>query len=159
MSINEDHPIRIQRSFDVPVDRLFRAWSDPMDLAGWIWGRLGSSVEAEVDFRVGGSIRVTTTRPGGERWSFSGRYTDIQANLLIEHTLFWEAPMGYGPVPEQIWVMFLQRGTGSEIDFAHAGVPDEKSAEGHLRGWRDAFDTLDVVLRNSRSSHDPSPQA
>ena len=34
--------LRMERTFDAPVDRVFRAWSDPGELAQWAWGPTGS---------------------------------------------------------------------------------------------------------------------
>lgn len=143
------HPVHIHHRFEVPVDRLFRAWRDPYELANWAWGSLGHSATADVDFRVGGAFRVTTKRPDGETWSISGLYTDIQPNHRIAHTLVWHAPMGYDPVPEHVEVVFHEDGTGSSIDFTHAGVPDGESAATHAQGWRNTFETLGAYLMHA----------
>jgi uncharacterized protein YndB with AHSA1/START domain len=149
-SAHTSHAIRIRHRFDVPVERLFRAWCDPVDLAHWAWGSLGRSAQAEVDFRVGGELRVETQRPDGETWSFSGRYTDIHPNRRIAHTLAWQAPMGYDPVPEHVEVEFHADGSdGSAVEFVHTGVPDEQSADAHARGWRNTLETLAAYLNRA----------
>lgn len=83
--------VRVQHRFDVPVERLFRAWSNPADLPRWAWASLARETRAEVDFRVGGSFRIETKRPNGETWSFSGTYTEIEPSHRIAHTLVWNA--------------------------------------------------------------------
>lgn len=145
--MNRDHTIRIRHRFDAPVGRLFRAWSDPEQLARWAWGSLRRSARAEADFRVGGSLRVETARPDGKRWSFSGTYTEILQNSRIVHTLVWDAPMGYPPAPEELKAEFAAHGRGSMIELIHTGVPDAKSAEAHRSGWLDVLETLAAHLQ------------
>lgn len=141
-----DFAIRIRHRFDAPVGRLFRAWSDPAQLALWMWGSLGRSARAELDFRVGGALRVETARPDGKTWSLSGTYTDIRQNERIVHTLSWDAPMGYPAANEELRAEFAAHGRGSTIELLHSGVPDAKSAEGHRRGWLDVLETLAAHL-------------
>jgi RimJ/RimL family protein N-acetyltransferase len=141
------HTVHIQHRFHLSVGTIFRAWSEPDLLARWAWGSLGRSVRAEVDFRVGGSYKVETERPDGARWSFSGVYAEIEADRLIAHTLAWDAPVGYPPVPEAAVVRFAEDGSGCLIDFEHTGVPDAESAEGHRKGWLNTFETLEQALR------------
>jgi uncharacterized protein YndB with AHSA1/START domain len=142
--------IRIEHHFDVPVERLFRAWCDPGELAAWAWGSLGDGTSADVDFRIGGSFRVATRRPDGDTWSFTGSYTDIQPDRRISHTLAWQAPMGYDAADEHVEVDFRSDGAaGSVIEFVHSGVPDSLSADGHSRGWANVLETLDEYLKKA----------
>lgn len=151
----DTHPVRLSHRFDVPVDRLFRAWSDATELAAWAWGSIGQEVSAEVDLVVGGRLRVANRRSDGTTWSFSGVYTDVQPGRRIAHTLAWSAPMGYDPVPERVEVDFRADGAGSVIDFVHHGVPDAASAAAHARGWTDAFKALEAHVARSHRGHRP----
>src|SRR6266511_1629046 len=117
--MNLDHPIRITHQFDAPVECVFRAWADPELFGKWSWGCLGKNVRAEGDFRVGGSFRVQTESKTGELWSFTGTYLEIEPNRRIVHTLEWQAPVGYGPVPERVEVTFKQAETGTMVEFVH----------------------------------------
>ena len=90
--MSREHEIRVRRRFRAPLRRVFAAWSDPEQLARWAWGSVGRSTRAEIDFRVGGSLRVETRRPDGARWSFTGTYTEIVPGSRIVHTLEWQAP-------------------------------------------------------------------
>jgi uncharacterized protein YndB with AHSA1/START domain len=134
--------IHLRHRFDQPVGTVFRAWSEPEMLAAWGWGSLGHAVRAEVDFRAGGSFRVTTDRPDGAVWSFGGNYLAIDPGRRIVHTLEWQAPMGYESAGEKVEVRFTADGPGTIVEFTHTGVPDEASAQTHRRGWLDTFETL-----------------
>lgn len=145
-SVNTDHVVHMEHHFDATASRLFDAWSNPAQLAEWGWGSLGRSPRAEVNFRVGGEFRVETTRPDGAVWSFSGTYIAIEPGARIAHTLVWDAPVGYGNVPEQLEALFIPDATGSTLELIHSGVPDQRSAEGHREGWQNMLETLALFL-------------
>jgi uncharacterized protein YndB with AHSA1/START domain len=145
--------LRIKREFDAPLDRVFRAWSEPDDLARWAWGSIGQEVVAEVDFRVGGSFAISTAQPEGERWSFSGEYTEIAPGERIAHTLHWDAPMGYTSTAERVTVEFSPMGGRTLVVFRHAGVPGAAARKGHEKGWANTFDTLAALLELEPRAH------
>jgi len=51
------------RVFDAPVDRVWRAWSEPEDIRQW-WGPVGFTVPvADLDFREGGRSLICMSAP------------------------------------------------------------------------------------------------
>jgi len=55
--------VEVTREFDAPIERVWRAWTDPDDLRAW-WGPTGFSCpRASADVRVGGSMAVTMRAP------------------------------------------------------------------------------------------------
>lgn len=140
-------PLRLVRDFDAPPDRVFAAWSRFEHLARWAWGSLGRDVEGEVDCRVGGRYRLTTTRPSGERWTFSGEFLEVVPVRKLAYTVRWEPVLEYGDVRETVTVEFAGRGERTEVTFSHEGVPSGEGRRGHEQGWLDTFEALDEVLR------------
>jgi uncharacterized protein YndB with AHSA1/START domain len=58
--------LRIQRTFDAPVERVFDAWTSEEVLRRWLRGMPGwETPTAEVDLRVGGRIRIVMRDPAG----------------------------------------------------------------------------------------------
>jgi len=55
-----DDTLKITRIFDAPRDMVFGAWSDPESIQAWAGCADAESLEADVDFRVGGGYRLTT---------------------------------------------------------------------------------------------------
>ncbi len=133
--------------FDAPVERVFRAWSDPRDLERWAWGSLGHEVRAEVDLRVGGSFRIETTQPGKDTSSFSGIYEEVVPGRRLVYTLHWDVPMGYDAPDERVTVDFADRGAQTDVTFLHEGVPEQIARDTHETGWADTFGALDRHLR------------
>ncbi|GAA1055763.1 activator of HSP90 ATPase [Agromyces luteolus] len=55
--------VHVVREFDAPVERVWRAWTEPEDLRAW-WGPQGfTGTRAEADVRAGGRILVTMRAP------------------------------------------------------------------------------------------------
>ncbi len=139
--------LRMERTFDAPVDRVFHAWSDPGELACWAWGSMGHAVTADVDLRVGGTYRITTTQPGQATLAFEGTYEDVVPGRRLVYSLHWDAPMGYDAPDERVTVEFVGRGEQTDVTFVHEGVPDGIAHDTHVKGWADTFDTLAQLLR------------
>ena len=77
----------IERTFDIPVDRVFRAWSDPDAKARWFTGSsdtLGDTYE--LDFRVGGHETNRGGPPGGPIYTYDSVFRDIVPDQRIVYT-------------------------------------------------------------------------
>jgi uncharacterized protein YndB with AHSA1/START domain len=59
--------VRFTRTYDAPRELVWRAWTEPDQLARW-WGTTGWSVEVDsivADARVGGAFRIKVVRDDG----------------------------------------------------------------------------------------------
>jgi uncharacterized protein YndB with AHSA1/START domain len=77
----------IERTYDAPVARVFRAWADPERKARWFAG----SVDAlrtgyELDFRVGGREVNRGGPPGGPTYTYTAEFRDIVVDERIVST-------------------------------------------------------------------------
>ncbi len=77
----------IQRVYDVPVDRVFEAWSEPALKARWFAGS-AEALDAgyELDFRVGGREVNRGGPPGGLVYTYDARFSDIVPGRRIVYT-------------------------------------------------------------------------
>ena len=68
----------LRRTYDAPVERLWRAWTDPKELGLWYVAGDDHIVHfCEADVRVGGSYRIGFGPPGKTPYVETGRYTEI----------------------------------------------------------------------------------
>jgi uncharacterized protein YndB with AHSA1/START domain len=70
----------IERTYEVPVAQLFRAWADPELKARWFAGSadaLGAGYE--LDFRVGGREVNRAGPPGGPVYRYESEFRDIRS--------------------------------------------------------------------------------
>lgn len=77
----------IERTYDVPVAKTFRAWADPLFKARWFAGSaeaLGSGYE--LDFRVGGREVNRGGAPGGPVYTYESEFRDIIPEERIVYT-------------------------------------------------------------------------
>ncbi len=66
------------RSFDVPREHVFDAWTKPELIQRWLGiFRQWTMPICEVDLRVGGSYRFVWRRPDGKEMAMSGVYREI----------------------------------------------------------------------------------
>lgn len=146
----------IDRTFPVPPERLFRAFTDPEDLRAWVWGADAPGVTAEVDLRVGGLVRVTMRMPdaeGGEQvMGFRGVYAEVDAPRRLVHTVHWDSSVGYNepgmnPVDEVLVTAIEPHENGARLRYTHLGIPDDgQSAPEHERSVRVTLDVLERHL-------------
>jgi uncharacterized protein YndB with AHSA1/START domain len=69
-----------------PRARVFRAWTDPAQLAKW-WGADGcSAVDVELDARPGGIVRVRARGPGGVESTLAGVFLSIVEPVRLSFT-------------------------------------------------------------------------
>jgi uncharacterized protein YndB with AHSA1/START domain len=79
----------IRRIIDAPIERVWRAWTEPELLRRW-WGpQYYTSPSCELDLRVGGRLLLCMRAPaeqGGQDSYTTGRFTRIVPKELLEFT-------------------------------------------------------------------------
>jgi uncharacterized protein YndB with AHSA1/START domain len=79
----------LTRTFDAPVESVWKAWSDSEHVKRW-WGPTGFSAPvAKMDFREGGSSLVCMRSPQGHDMYNTWTYKKIVPMSLIEFVLDW----------------------------------------------------------------------
>lgn len=84
----DDRELVVSRVFDVPPDRLWRAWTDPAQLTRW-WGPEGfSTTTHEIDLRPGGVWRFTMHGPDGRDYPNRVEFDEVleARRLRYRHT-------------------------------------------------------------------------
>jgi uncharacterized protein YndB with AHSA1/START domain len=76
----------IERTYDVPPARVWRAWADPEQKLQWFGPRVLDKPEHELEFRVGGIERMTVQVPDGPLFTFAARYQDIAEGERFVYT-------------------------------------------------------------------------
>ena len=77
----------IERTYDIPIGEVFRAWADPVLKARWFAGSadaLGAGYE--LDFRVGGREVNRGGPPGGAVYAYESEFRDIVTEQRIVYT-------------------------------------------------------------------------
>ncbi len=77
----------VERSYEAPVNAVFRAWADPDRKARWFAGSadaLGNGYG--LDFRVGGTEVNRGGPPGGPVYTYQAEFRDIVVDQRIVYT-------------------------------------------------------------------------
>ena len=93
LSTPTDRTIRVERLFDAPRDRVWRAFTDPSLLAQW-WGRGNRLVVERFELERGGHWRFVEHGPDGVH-GFEGRFREVTPPTRIVQTFEWDGMPGY----------------------------------------------------------------
>ena len=162
MTTTTEKDIIITRSFEAPVERLWRAWTDPDYFARW-WGpKAFTAPHVKIDFRAGGRYLYCMRGPGPDGvtkdfWS-TGVYKEIEPLKRIVSTDSFADKDGkvvpasyYGmpgdwPLEMTVEVTFEEYGGETMMTLRHSGIPREMMGECQS-GWSESLDKLEEVLK------------
>jgi len=133
--------LNLARSYPVAPEKVWRAWTDPQALKKW-WGPgPGEPVSlAELDVRVGGRFRIVFGGADGKLHECAGVYKEVVPNQKLVFTWSWPRT-----TPERVslvTMMLRPTADGTELDFRHEQLFDEKVRDDHKRGWTSLLDKL-----------------
>ena len=144
-AVTADQVIRITRTFDAPREQVFKAWTDPDDVAAW-YGPEHFDTPRErihIDLRVGGRYELTMVQRGSGA-EFAVGYEILE---LVEPELL---VLRSDPMPE----IGMHEATVTRVELDDLGgrtrmtLTDGPYPEtGHAEaGWSAALDKLAVLV-------------
>lgn len=153
----------ITRTFDAPVDQVWKAWSEPKEIMKW-WGPTGFTCPlAKIDFRKGGTSLVCMRAPkefGGQDMYSTWAYQAIEPMKRIEyvHNLSDKEgkpvdPKSLGlpadfPQNQRHVVAFKDLGNGkTELTITEYGWAPGQMVEMSKMGMNQCLDKMDESFR------------
>jgi uncharacterized protein YndB with AHSA1/START domain len=141
-----DRTIHIERVFNAPRSRVWKAHTDPQQLAQW-WGR-GNKMDIEVyELRKGGHWRFVEHSDHGDH-GFEGRFREITPETTISMTFEWDGMPGY-PSVQTLTLEDLGDGRTllkSDVTFYTPEERDGMLHSGMEGGMNQSFEALDRLL-------------
>ena len=136
--------VRIERTFDAPAEDVFDAWTSEEVIARWFKPAQGwQEASAEVDLRVGGSIRVVMRSPDGEPVRAGGEYTLIER----PHRLAFTWTFDDDPSNQQmIELEFTELDGVTTVLFVNSDISEAERRNSQYEGWSTCFDEMARVL-------------
>jgi uncharacterized protein YndB with AHSA1/START domain len=157
-----DLDLVLERTVDVPPEKVWAAWTQPELLKQWFTPRPWQTLECEIDLRPGGIFRTAMASPDGEVMQSSpGCILEVVEN----RRLAWTSALGPGFRPttptgskecdEMVFSAVISiepYGDGTKYT-AIAIHPDPEGARKHAEigfhdGWGAAFDQLVELARS-----------
>jgi len=152
----EERQIVVSRTFEAPLELLWKAWSEPEHFMKWYGPKGFTAPTCEIDLRVGGRHLWSMLSPDGTQMYFTGSYKEVvpMKRLVFtdsfsdaEGNVMSHAMMGMDEGMPEIMdatVTFVHADGKTTVTVSHVGYG--ASAEHAGMGWEQAFDKLAVVL-------------
>jgi uncharacterized protein YndB with AHSA1/START domain len=142
----------IERTYDIPIAQVFRAWADPTLKARWFAGTaeaLGAGYA--LDFQVGGREVNRGGPPGGPVYTYESEFRDIVPEQRIVYTYEMYADDDRISVSVAT-VEFRSRETTTQLVLTEQGVflDGHDTAAQREEGTRSLLDSLAAILESSR---------
>jgi uncharacterized protein YndB with AHSA1/START domain len=143
-----DRVLVIERSFDAPRERVWNAWTHPVQAKRWIGPHGFTATHLEGELRPGGAWRICIRRDadGEELWQ-GGVYREVAAPERLVFTFTWDGPDGR-PGPETlVTIRFLEDGPDrTRMIFRQAVFDTTANRDGHRGGWTESFERFAAHL-------------
>lgn len=151
MAEESKHDLLITRLLDAPLERVWRAWTDPTELQKW-WGPRGvTNPTCQWEPTPGGKINVVMLAGEelgelrGQEWPMTGQFTEVIPRQKLVFTS--SAIMDGKPVLENLCtVTFEEQVDKTKMTLHVAVTKTTPEAEGPLAGmemgWNQSLDKL-----------------
>jgi uncharacterized protein YndB with AHSA1/START domain len=144
--LGERRQLRLQRSYPVAPEKVWRAWTDARALAQWFRPDASFSVTvAEADARVGGRFHIVMVNGKGDAFDLSGVYREVVPFRKLVMTWGWREKQ---PGLESLVSVTLRpAGQGTELELRHDQYVDIENEPTHEQGWNGALEKLGQILK------------
>ena len=137
--------LRMKRVVRVPAPAVFRACTEPQELAKW-WGPRGFTTPSiAVDLRVGGRYRIAMQPPGGNLFHLTGEFREVDPWSRLAYTFVWEPP----DPDDRETVVTLSFGDvdgSTEVNLTQGVFATEARRALHEQGWTESLERLQELL-------------
>lgn len=152
----EEGQIEVSRTFEAPLELLWKAWTEPEHFMKWYGPKGFTAPTCEIDLRVGGRHLWSMRSPDGMQMYFTGVYKEVLPMERLVYTdsmsdaegnLMSPAAMGMAegtPVTMDVTVTFAHADGKTTVTVSHVGSGAGGESAG--TGWEQAFDKLTAEL-------------
>jgi uncharacterized protein YndB with AHSA1/START domain len=148
ISTPSDREIRVERIFDAPRERVWRAFTEPELAAQW-WGRGNKLVIERMEVERGGHWRFVEHGPEGVH-GFEGRYREVTPPERLVNTFEWDGMPAYVAI-ETVELEDLGDGRTRVVNLSLFHTPEERDgmlSSGMEGGLNESYAALDRLLES-----------
>jgi uncharacterized protein YndB with AHSA1/START domain len=141
-----DREIRIERVFNAPRERVWKAFTDPTQVMQW-WGRGNKLVIERMEVERGGHWRFVEHGPSGVH-GFEGRYREVKRQERVVQTFEWDGMPGH-VVVETVTLEDLGDGRTKVVNMSLFHTTEERDgmlSSGMEQGLNQSYAALDRLL-------------
>jgi uncharacterized protein YndB with AHSA1/START domain len=145
MKFNPELDLKLERVIDLPVEIIWKAWTNTEIIKKWFCPRPWTVIECEMDLRPGGVFKTIMQSPEGDQIPNIGCILEVNENKKLIWTgsgLLFTAVILLEP---------HSHGTKYTAIAIHKDLSDRKKHEemGFHEGWGIALDQLIEYAKNS----------
>lgn len=147
MTQTQQQPLTVEVSkvISAPVERVFKAWTEPDQLSKWLGGNMVTDVRVQQDVRPGGEYRIETNKVDGSCGMITGTYKEIVPNKKLVFT--WSHDSDEFPTKDTlVTVEFTAKGSTTEVVIKHTKFAAQPTAERHNIGWTQSLEKLATIV-------------
>jgi len=139
--------IRIVRTFDAPVELVWRAHTEPELVKQWMTGPPDHSLPVcEIDLRVGGKAHYVWKNPQFEM-GMTAEFKEIRPNERIVHSEVFEGwPEGASIVTTNFAEADGKTTLTIDIEYLNQAARDAAMQPGFKEGYAASYETLDKLI-------------
>ena len=146
LTLTGDRGFRVERVVHASRERVWRAFTDPAQLARW-WGRGNELVVEKFELERGGHWRFVEHHEGGSD-GFEGRFGEITAPERVVQTFEWDG-MPAHPSRSTMELEDLGDGRTRLVSVTEFMTPEERDGmlqSGMEGGMNESYAALDALL-------------
>jgi uncharacterized protein YndB with AHSA1/START domain len=141
----------VSRIYDSSRQQIFRAWTEPKQMARW-WGPKDfTNPVCEVDARVGGKLAITMHGPDGQDYPMRATFTDVRAPERIAFEFEAMDAHGHVALKGRLSMTLTEEDGRTRLNLStHAeGVSTgaAQKLQGMEAGWNQSLDRLRAALK------------
>jgi len=140
--------LTLTRLFDAPREAVFRAWTDPVQVAQWKGPRGIQAEVKQLDARLGGSYCVAMHGTPNGTMVVRGTYREYLPPERLVFTWAWEEDATTHRAGHETLVTVTLRAVGgrTELTLKHENFDSVQSRDSHGHGWTGSLDKLAEFL-------------
>jgi uncharacterized protein YndB with AHSA1/START domain len=141
MNFMSNNSVSLHRVLKSSPEKVYRAFTDANALASWIppYGFL--CTVQEMDFRLGGTYKMSFHNfSTGNSHSFGGKYLEIKPNEFLKYTDKFDDPNLPGDMITSVWLREVIGGT--ELKILQEGIPSMIPVDMCYLGWQESLEKL-----------------
>ena len=145
--------LTIRRVFDVEIETLWRALTNPEAWMHWFGGGYATPTATSADLRPGGAWRIEMR--GNETGAvsvLSGTFAEVDAPRRVVFTWMWEGAPERGESVVTYSLFASEQSGQTVLILNHERLPDAVVRDNHAIGWSASFEQLAAHLAREETA-------
>ena len=136
----------LKRTLAAPVEKVWRAWTDPAQMARWFFpNERWNQSTLDIDPVPGGRFSVKMNHSDGDVFHLTGHYVEVTPRERLVFT--WSGKHGDDCTDESLVTVELKpAAAGTELTLTHERITAAEEREQTQAGWTGCLETLAKFL-------------